>query len=460
MKTNKTLKKIVLILIILVVSFISLCGIFIKNTNRYENKIPEYNYGMQFAGSRVIDLQVDLTEEETTIETEENENQEAETTNEEEEQEPETELVPVNPPETLTPDNYKKSKKILEARLKALGVQEYIIRQNSGNGNITIEIPENSQTDDIIGVLNTTGKFEMTDAETGEILLDNSHIKSSQVLYNTETNGTTIYLGISFNKEGKQKLKEISEKYVKTEDEEGNDTTKNVTMRIDEQEIVSTYFGSTIENGEITLPMQEGITDVETMQEYLQSTGNVAAVIDNGNIPIVYTLEDNRYVLTEENNTMNLIKIISVGIGILGIIYFIIAYKKKGILASFLELGFVSVLLLLERYTNVIITMEGVFASFFISIIAYLYLIKLLKELKNKQVEELKPIFYKNLKNTILNLLPLFVIAIVFALQPVSSVNSFGMVIFWGIAIFFAYLVWFAKWIFVDLECKGGIKAK
>lgn len=460
MKTNKTLKKIVLILIILVVSFISLCGIFIKNTNRYENKIPEYNYGMQFAGSRVIDLQVDLTEEETTIETEENENQEAETTNEEEEQEPETELVPVNPPETLTPDNYKKSKKILEARLKALGVQEYIIRQNSGNGNITIEIPENSQTDDIIGVLNTTGKFEMTDAETGEILLDNSHIKSSQVLYNTETNGTTIYLGISFNKEGKQKLKEISEKYVKTEDEEGNDTTKNVTMRIDEQEIVSTYFGSTIENGEITLPMQEGITDVETMQEYLQSTGNVAAVIDNGNIPIVYTLEDNRYVLTEENNTMNLIKIISVGIGILGIIYFIIAYKKKGILASFLELGFVSVLLLLERYTNVIITMEGVFASFFISIIAYLYLTKLLKELKNKQVEELKPIFYKNLKNTILNLLPLFVIAIVFALQPVSSVNSFGMVIFWGIAIFFAYLVWFAKWIFVDLECKGGIKAK
>ena len=80
MKTNKTLKKIVLILIILVVSFISLCGIFIKNTNRYENKIPEYNYGMQFTGSRVIDLQVDLTEEEIAIETEENENQEAETT--------------------------------------------------------------------------------------------------------------------------------------------------------------------------------------------------------------------------------------------------------------------------------------------------------------------------------------------------------------------------------------------
>ena len=460
MKTNKMLKKIVLILIILLISFISLFGVFIKDTNRYENKIPEYDYGMQFTGSRVIDLQVDLTEEEVAVEAEESENQEAETTDESESQETETELVPINAPEILTTDNYKKSKKILEERLKALGVQEYKIRQNAGNGNITIEIPENSQTDDIVGVLNTTGKFEMIDAETEELLLDNSHIKSSQVLYNTETNGTTIYLGISFNKEGRQKLKEISEKYVKTEDEEGNDTTKNVTMRIDDQEIVSTYFGSTIENGEITLPMQEGITDTETLQEYLQSTGNVAAVIDNGNIPIVYTLEDNRYVLAEENNTMNLIKIIAIGMGVLGSIYFIIAYRKAGVLASFLELGFVSILLLLIRYTNTVITMEGIFAIFFISIIAYCYLIKLLKEFKNRQVEELNPIYYKNLKNTILNLLPLCVIAIVFTLQPLALLNSFGMITFWGIVTLFAYLVWLTKWTFIDLECKGGIKTK
>jgi len=230
-------------------------------------------------------------------------------------------------------------------------------------------------------------------------------------------------------------------------------------MRIDEQEIVSTYFGSTIENGEITLPMKEEIKDAETLEQYLKSTGSVATIIDNGNVPVVYTLEDNKYVLPAENNTMNLVGMIALGMGVLGVLYFVIAYKKEGIFASFLELGFVSILLLLVRYTNTILTMEGIFACFLMSFVAYDYLRRVLKGTKGKQ-EELKTFFYQNLKQTALTLLPLLVIAIVFTLQPLSILNSFGMVIFWGIVTLFIYLVWFTKWMLIDWKCKGGKKAE
>ena len=180
MKTNKKLKKITLILLILTISFISLIGIYIKRTNKYENILPDYKYGMQFSGSRVLNLNVDLSEKEIETEESEEENQEKQT-------------IPVNSTEILTKTNYQKSKKIIDKRLKALSVQEYIIRQDEENGNMVIEIPENSETDRIVSVVATTGEFQMVDADTKEVLLDNSNIKSSTALYNSGTDGATVY---------------------------------------------------------------------------------------------------------------------------------------------------------------------------------------------------------------------------------------------------------------------------
>lgn len=447
MKTNKKLKKVTLIILILMISFISLIGIFIKKTNRYENILPEYKYGMQFKGSRVLDLKVDLSEEEVEI----GDGAAGESENEKTEQE--TTLVPVNAPEALTEENYKTAKDIMEKRLKALSVQEYIIRQDKENGNMVIEIPENDETDEVASIIATSGKFQMIDADTKEVLLDNTDIKSSTVLYNSGTDGTTVYLGITFNKEGKQRLKEISEIYIKSEDEEGNDTTKKVTMQIDDQEIVTTYFGSTIETGEITLPMKEGITDTETLQEYAHNASQIAVVIDNGNLPIVYTLEDNKYVLPEENNIMNIIKLVAAITYCLGVIYLVIKYKQNGLIASFLELGFIGILLLLVRYTNAVLSMSGIIAIFINSTISYFYLVTLLKELKEKQNP--KQVFNTNLKKVAFHLIPVLIIAVVFAMQSAIELNSFGIVLFWGIITLFVYLVWFAKLMLVNLGGKN-----
>ena len=64
-----------------------------------------------------------------------------------------------------------------------------------------------------VGINMDADTIEMIDKDTGEILLDNTDIKSSTVLYNTDTDGTTVYLGIIFNKEGKEYFEKIIQKY-------------------------------------------------------------------------------------------------------------------------------------------------------------------------------------------------------------------------------------------------------
>jgi len=130
-----------------------------------------------------------------------------------------------------TEENYNKTKQIIEKRLKSLGVQNYNISLNENTGDMNIQIPENSNTDNIVSKLNTTGKFEVIDSETNEILLNNSHIKSSSVLYNNTSTGTSVYLEIAFNKDGKNKLEEISKTYVKVE--ENNTTNSENTENVE-----------------------------------------------------------------------------------------------------------------------------------------------------------------------------------------------------------------------------------
>ena len=187
----KTIKIITIILLIVLISMIGFFGIYKQNKNQMSNVVKDYTYAMDLNGARTIKL---------TLNTD-------------------------NSDEVKTEENYKTAKEIIEKRLKKLGAEEYKVNVNNENGEITVQIPENLNTDTIVSNLTTVGKFEIIDSETNDVLLDNSSIKSSKVLYNTTQSGTSVYLEISFDKNGKNKLEEISKTYVKSE----NNTTENTT---------------------------------------------------------------------------------------------------------------------------------------------------------------------------------------------------------------------------------------
>lgn len=205
--------------IIILLSIISFVGIYVKDKNEMSDVIPDFILGSDIKGNRIIQLNV---EKEDTITLTDTEGAKiAEGTEKELSSQGYTEEVikennykksskETNKEETLKPENYEKSKQILINRLKTSGVTDYKVRQDRENGNIVIELKEDSSTDDIVSTLTEVGKFELKDSETGEILLNNDDVKDAKVLYNNTQAGVNVYLEIVFNKQGKEKLQEIS----------------------------------------------------------------------------------------------------------------------------------------------------------------------------------------------------------------------------------------------------------
>lgn len=445
-KTMKTVKILTITFLVILISMISFVGIYQKNKNRMENKVKDYSYSMSLNGARTIKLKVNT-----------------ESTND----------VPNNSEEALTSENYEKSKEIIEKRLKELSVEEYTTSVNETTGEITIEIPEeNSKTDTIIGNLNTVGKFEIIDSETNEVLLDNSNIKSSKVLYNTTSSGTSIYLQIEFNKDGKSKLKEISETYVSvnnttdnntaenttseenstneatnTTSESSEDTTKSekkVTMKIDDEEIMSTSFDEAITTGKIQLSVGSATTDSTALQNYAQQAQSIATVLDTGKLPIKYDLEKNQYILPEIT-TQDLIKaeIVIAVIAVIGIIVLIIKHKMNGLLAGIAYIGLAAIYMLIVRYTNVTISIESITGIVTILALNYIFTQMLLEKIERLDKEQVENVVQKatleTYKSFFIKIIPICVMAIVFCFIKWVPISSFGMIAFWGITLITIY---------------------
>lgn len=434
----KTIKIITIILLIVLISMIGFFGIYKQNKNQMSNIVKDYTYAMDINGARTLKL----------------------TLNSE------------NGDDVKTAENYETAKTIIEKRLKKLDVQEYKIGVNEETGEITVQIPENTQTDEIVSNLTTVGKFEIIDSETNDVLLDNSSIKSSKVLYNTTQSGTSVYLEISFDKNGKNKLEEISKTYVKSENnttenttsedtnsteekenntEETNTTSENskstekkITMKIDDDEIMSTSFDEAITTGKIQLSVGQASTDSSTVQGYVKQAQNVATVLDTGKLPVKYDVEKNQYVLSNiSKQDLIYVAIAMAVVTIIGIIVLIVKYKTNGLLAGISYIGLSALYLIVIRYTNVTISIDSIFAIGIILILNYIFIYMLLSNIRKMNDSKIENVVGKSVSETykkfFMRIIPICVVVITFCFTNWIPMNSFGMTAFWGIAIIAIY---------------------
>lgn len=425
---GNSLKKVLIFLLIVLVSMISFAGIYVKDGNQMKNIIPEYLIGSDLEGYRVLRINVSDETEEIIKDAEGNVIESA--TDEEIEENGYTKTSePVNKEEDKNRDNYLRARRIIANRLEALQVSDYKVRQDLDNGSIIVEIKEDARTDDIISSLLAKGKFEIQNNDTKEVLLTDEEIKDTQVLYGTTTTGTTIYLSIEFNKEGAKKLEDISREFVSTTDSEGNTTEKQVQLLIDDESMATISFPTVITNGKLQLSVGSqtsdttATTDSSTLNENIVQAQNMAAVLSNGEMPLVYTSESNRYVQTSIDKEATKIVLI-VAMSILGIMMLalIIKFKGKGLLAVISHIGFNAILLLLVRFTNVEIGLGGLIALGLVQIINYILLVMMLRNDTKKAVVKFT---YR--------IIPAYIISIVFTFMNFLPIYSFGMVIFWAI---------------------------
>ena len=438
-KTLKLLGKISVVVIILLLSLISFVGIYVKDKNSMKNVIPEYKLGTDLYGARNILVKVD--DSTTTKKYDSNGNLVENSSDKDENNENITEVEEkVNSDELRTAENYETVKNIIEARLKYMNVEDYLLRFDESTGNISLEVPENSSTDYIAQYTITKGEFKIVDNDTSEVLLSNADLKEAKVQYSTSTSGTTVYLTIEFNNDAVEKLKNISNTYISSTDAEGNTTTKKIKMTLDGSTIISTYFQEEISTGIIQLSMGTS-TNASEIQSNIQSASNMAVLLNTDPMPLTYTMETNRFVYSDI--TAETLKIVIIGLCIVALIMaicMVIKFKKNGLMGVIADIGFTAVLLLAIRYGNVEISLAGIFAIAIAVIVEYIVTGLILNEYSKKCEKE---ILIKNIKHLMgkiaICLIPVVVTAVTFALINWEEIASIGMILFWAIIIMIIY---------------------
>ena len=455
MKKENALKKVLTISVIVLICLVSFVGIFVKKGYNVEKVLPDYIFGMDFSQRMLLSLQIKADEESTdnetdaendeTIEnteadngiaTDENAEEDNGTATDENVEENTTEnKTAEQEPELSVADIAKKAKKVFEERLSMLGVPEYYIRINESTGNIVIELPKDMSSSALQNTI-VKGEFKILDQDKN-VIADNNSIKDVVVKYsNTSYSGTMININIMFNDNSVKKFKELQSTYVAPVNEEGTATESKVSMEIDGTSIYSTdtfEFYESVVGGDLQLYMGQGTETEEELQEYYTEATSMAAIIKSGSLEKSYEIEYNN--LIDSDLSINIVAITGIILFATMAIYMIYKFKTQGLFGTISLIGFIASLLLVLRYTNVIIAFEGVFAIALIIAINYIWIYKYLCN----SAKEDKKVFYK----TVIEFLDVFmissIIAIAFCFASWLSVFSFGMIMFWGIILILVY---------------------
>lgn len=454
-KYRKTLT-IIIILVVAFLMFASFFGVYKTNENGEKvNLLPNLKLGMEFEKTREITIAVSNETTKTIYDSEGNVVQPEEGKEYTEAEGYKTEETKINSESLRTLDNYKKAKKIIEERLKGNNVSEYFIDLNELTGKMKIEIPENENADNIQEILENSGSFILLDGETLQTVFDSSYLKKAEVVYSQGNVETGVFLQLSFNEEGTKKLQELNNTYIETTEEKTNE--QGETETVTNSKVVwiflnDAFFGTTVlpnitYDNKILLPFKIS-NNTQELNEAAEDAKTQAMLLNSGTLPLIYTYSNE---LKETNISQMEMLVFLAAIGLvflIAYIYLVIRFKAKGFISVYFQIGFLGVLLLIIRLTNVVLTMEGMAGIIVSMILEYIFTYIVLRNMeKNKD-----GMYKKSNLEFFLNTLPIYIISVAFTFGTRTNINSFGMALFWGIITIYVYNFVFPKFIYENLS--------
>ena len=201
---------------------------------------------------------------------------------------------------------------------------------------------------------------------------------------------------------------------------------------------MSTAFDETLKTGKLQLSVGSSSTDQKTLQGYASQAQSMATVLDSGNLPIKYKVDKNQYILSDiTKDNINIAFYVISAIVAIALIVLVIRYKLQGLLGAISYIGLVALLSIILRYTNVVITIEGMFGIVVSLFLAYLFINKLLAKLKGKTLEKetINTALKETYKEFFIRIIPVAIATVVFCFSSWEPLSSLGMVVFWGITL-------------------------
>ena len=447
----KKVKIITIVLAIILITMVAFFGVYIKTQNRMENKVKDYLLGRELEGARQIELKISDGDEENKLE---------------------------QSADILTVENYEIVKKSIENRLNALGADDYTISLNKSNGTIIVELAEDERTDSYAYYLTASNKVQIAEKDSKTVLLSDSMVKKATYNYTADAEGYyQIYMELQLNNEGQAKVQEISQNYAilateideieaaqeeKEEESEKEDTTtekeaktENIETEKNEENVsekkiaVLTIAGSEyditkIEKNILTVNIGGKTANNTSINNNTAKAAELTMLINTGKYPVEYEIENNRYIYSSITKT----ELMYFALSILAIIFVIlviltIKYKIPGLLSSIACIGFISIFSLILRYTNVLITIEGIGAI----ILTIAINIKLVQSILSKvqKINLVNEAVNNTYKELFLKLVPVMIIVITFCFSGWTNLSSFGMIMFWGLILIAVYNIIITK---------------
>lgn len=440
MKLQKKINIVIILLAIILVSIISFVGVYKKYQNKMINVIPNYNVGTNLDGYRKAVIEVD-TSDSKKAKTEEGNNasdaKKAEKTQDEKNRE------------------YEKSLEIIKKRLSYLKVKDYTVSLDKNTGRIEMMLPEENDTDTVLSGLAETGKFEVVDSTNSEVLLTNSDISKSEIVKDNKGTVTNLVLNVTFNSNGTKKFKDITKNYQNqvvenvnlngtsnTTTGDNTKTNKKVTIKLDGSTLLQTSFSNIVDSGILSLTIGSSDSEVASFQDQYIGAKNLAALISNESLPIKYKVKTNYYIMSPLNK-YNVIYLVYAGIAIALIISLalIIKFRLNGVIGTILSIGYMACLLIIIRYANVELSIEAMFGFIVAFMIGTIFNIFACSEFNNTNMtdKELQSVKNKVFKRFVLSLVPISIFTLIACLFSLSSLFSFGTVLFWAIVIAIIY---------------------
>lgn len=454
MKAYKVITIITIILAIVVITVAAAFGIYMKKDFKVVNIAKNYRIGMEFAESIVLNFDIDTTSKERKVYDKDGkivEEKEGEEYKEEDGYKIEETLI--NPKEVLNANSYEKVREILNRRLMYAGVEQYIVRQDNNTGRATVELANTADIENVMGILTPKGDFEIIDATTKEILLNNSHISKVEVATRQTETGATIALQLTFNKEGRAKLSEISETYKKIEAEQADTSEeKTETEAVSQKEISilldgevygnATYFEEKITNGIYNVEIGSVTSGTASADSQLQSynleANTIAIVLKMGPLPITYNITYDGVSSSIGQTTIIISAGIAGGILLLILILYIVKFKIQGVYGFILGIGYISILLFAVRLTNIGLTIDGIMGMIISVLINYAFIYMLLNKVKKEDIGVTEAI-KTTMLNYIMKLTPVYIVAVIFIFAFNLNLFSFGGTLFWGGFLMYIY---------------------